>query len=50
MAVLAATARWLAGALRRQSTQVEKNIDALAALLQLNRAERALLLFGTLAR
>jgi len=29
---------------------VEKNIDALAGLLQLNRAERALLLYGTLAR
>jgi hypothetical protein len=29
---------------------VEKNIDALANLLQLNKAERALLLYGTLAR
>ena len=32
------------------STLVEKNIDALAHLLQLNKAERALLLYGTLAR
>ncbi|WP_353094770.1 AAA family ATPase, partial [Methylibium sp.] len=32
------------------STRVEKNIDALAGLLQLNPAERALLLYGTLAR
>jgi ABC-type lipopolysaccharide export system ATPase subunit len=29
---------------------VQKNIDALAGLLQLNPAERALLLYGTLAR
>jgi SpoVK/Ycf46/Vps4 family AAA+-type ATPase len=29
---------------------VEKNIDALSSLLQLNKAERALLLYGTLAR
>jgi SpoVK/Ycf46/Vps4 family AAA+-type ATPase len=29
---------------------VEKNINALAGLLQLNKAERALLLYGTLAR
>jgi SpoVK/Ycf46/Vps4 family AAA+-type ATPase len=37
-------------ALKKQSTLVEKNIDALAGLLQLNKAERALLLYGTLAR
>ena len=37
-------------ALKKQSTLVEKNIDALAGLLQLNQAERALLLYGTLAR
>jgi SpoVK/Ycf46/Vps4 family AAA+-type ATPase len=48
--VLAATGEWLAQALKKQSTLVEKNIDALANLLQLNRAERALLLYGTLAR
>ncbi len=50
LAVLAVTRDWLAHALRKQSTLVEKNIDALAGLLQLNRAERALLLYGTLAR
>jgi SpoVK/Ycf46/Vps4 family AAA+-type ATPase len=50
LSVLAATGEWLAQALKKQSTLVEKNIDALAKLLQLNRAERALLLYGTLAR
>ncbi|MDM0046692.1 ATP-binding protein [Variovorax dokdonensis] len=50
MAVLSVTRDWLTHALRKQSTLVEKNIDALAGLLQLNRAERALLLYGTLAR
>ena len=50
LALLAATGRWLNHALKKQSTLVEKNIDALAGLLQLNRAERALLLYGTLAR
>ena len=47
---LSATGDWLAHALKKQSTLVEKNIDALANLLLLNRAERALLLYGTLAR
>lgn len=50
LSVLAATCDWLGQALKKQSTLVEKNIDALAGLLQLNRAERALLLYGTLAR
>ena len=50
LSVLAATGDWLTHALKKQSTLVEKNIDALANLLQLNRAERALLLYGTLAR
>ena len=50
LSVLGATGDWLARALKKQSTLVEKNIDALASLLQLNRAERALLLYGTLAR
>ncbi|MDO9403754.1 MAG: AAA family ATPase [Polaromonas sp.] len=50
LSVLAATGDWLTHALKKQSTLVEKNIDALAGLLQLNRAERALLLYGTLAR
>ncbi len=49
-AVLKVTGDWLSHSLKRQSTLVEKNIDALAALLQLNQAERALLLYGTLAR
>lgn len=50
LSVLAVTGDWLSQALKKQSTLVEKNIDALAELLQLNRAERALLLYGTLAR
>ncbi len=50
ISVLAVTSEWLNGALKKQSTLVEKNINALAGLLQLNKAERALLLYGTLAR
>ena len=50
LSVLAATGDYLTHALKKQSTLVEKNIDALANLLQLNCAERALLLYGTLAR
>ncbi|MFT4193697.1 ATP-binding protein [Ottowia sp.] len=50
LALLAATGQWLAHTLKKQSTLVEKNIDALSNLLQLNKAERALLLYGTLAR
>ena len=50
LSVLAATGEYLTHALKKHSTLVEKNIDALANLLQLNRAERALLLYGTLAR
>ncbi len=50
LSVLAVTGDWLTQALKKQSTLVEKNIDALAGLLQLNKAERALLLYGTLAR
>lgn len=48
LSVLAATGEWLGQALRKQSTLVEKNIDSLADLLQLNRAERALLLYLSL--
>ncbi len=48
--LLAATCDWLARDLKQRHTQVEQNIDALARLLQLNPAERALLLYGTLAR
>lgn len=50
IAVLSVTGDWLRHSLKRQSTLVEKNINALAGLLQLNKAERALLLYGTLAR
>jgi SpoVK/Ycf46/Vps4 family AAA+-type ATPase len=50
LTVLASTCDWLARRLKKESTLVEKNIDALAGLLQLNPAERALLLYGTLAR
>ncbi|MBC7649389.1 MAG: AAA family ATPase, partial [Vitreoscilla sp.] len=50
LSVLSATGEYLTHALKKQSTLVEKNIGALANLLQLNRAERALLLYGTLAR
>ncbi len=50
LAVLGATADWLDRSLKKESTLVQKNIDALAGLLQLNSAERALLLYGTLAR
>lgn len=50
LSVLAVTGDWLTHALKKHSTLVEKNIDALATLLQLNKAERALLLYGTLAR
>ncbi len=50
LTVLATSCDWLARRLKKESTLVEKNIDALAGLLQLNPAERALLLYGTLAR
>lgn len=50
LTVLATSCDWLARRLKQESTLVQKNIDALAGLLQLNPAERALLLYGTLAR
>jgi SpoVK/Ycf46/Vps4 family AAA+-type ATPase len=50
LTMLAVTGDWLTHALKKHSTLVEKNIEALAGLLQLNKAERALLLYGTLAR
>ena len=50
LAVLGETAEWLEKSLKKESTLVQKNIDSLASLLQLNPAERALLLYGTLAR
>jgi len=50
LSVLTVTGEYLTHALKKHSTLVEKNIDALSGLLQLNKAERALLLYGTLAR
>lgn len=50
LALLAATCEHLDRQLKRESTLVEKNIAALGQLLQLNPAERAILLYGTLAR
>jgi SpoVK/Ycf46/Vps4 family AAA+-type ATPase len=50
LAVLGVTRSWIETQLKKESTLVQKNIDALAGLLQLNPAERALLLYGTLAR
>jgi len=50
MAVLGATNDWLAGSLQGANTLVQKNVELLSGLLQLNAAERALLLYGTLAR
>ncbi|MDP3223176.1 MAG: AAA family ATPase, partial [Rubrivivax sp.] len=50
LTVLATTCDWLARRLKKEGTLVQKNIDSLAGLLQLNPAERALLLYGTLAR
>jgi SpoVK/Ycf46/Vps4 family AAA+-type ATPase len=50
LSVLGASCDWLERRLKKEATLVEKNIDALAGLLQLNPAERALLLYGTLAR
>jgi SpoVK/Ycf46/Vps4 family AAA+-type ATPase len=50
LALLATTSEWLDRQLKQESTLVEKNIAALGALLQLNPAERAILLYGTLAR
>ena len=50
LAVMSATADWLGRQLKRQQALVQKNIDVLSGLLQLNAAERAVLLYGTLAR
>ena len=50
MALLATSNEWLGRELKKESTLVEKNIAALGTLLQLNPAERAILLYGTLAR
>ncbi len=50
LTMLGATSEWLERSLTKESTLVQKNIEALGGLLQLNAAERALLLYGTLAR
>lgn len=50
LALLATTCELLDRQLKQESTLVEKNIAALGNLLQLNPAERAILLYGTLAR
>ena len=50
LALLSCTCDALDRQLRSESTLVEQNIDVLGRLLQLNAAERALLLYGTLAR
>ena len=50
MAVLGSTKDWLETRAKKERTLVEKNIDSLGGLLQLNPAERALLLYGTMAR
>ena len=47
MAMLSATQEWLRRAVKRHSTLVERNINALSSLLQLNKAERAILLNPT---
>ncbi len=50
LTALGSTSDWISKRLKKEHTLVQKNIDALAGLLQLNPAERALLLYGTLAR
>jgi SpoVK/Ycf46/Vps4 family AAA+-type ATPase len=50
LTLLACTCDALEQQLRSESTLVQQNIAALGHLLQLNAAERALLLYGTLAR
>jgi SpoVK/Ycf46/Vps4 family AAA+-type ATPase len=50
LAVLAATGEWLGQRLAAQPSLLETNIAELASVLQLNRAEQALLLYGTLTR
>ncbi len=50
LTALGSTSDFVSKRLKKEHTLVQKNIDALAGLLQLNPAERALLLYGTLAR
>ncbi len=48
--LLATTGEWLHQRLQKTPIQMQQNIDALGTLLQLNPAERALLLYGSLSR
>ncbi|MDO5653275.1 MAG: AAA family ATPase, partial [Brachymonas sp.] len=48
--MLSATAEWLQQSLQKTPIRMQQNIDALGQLLQLNPAERALLLYGSLSR
>lgn len=50
MTVLVTTAAWLDQALAQRPNLLQRNIGILADLLQLNPGEKALLLYGTLAR
>lgn len=50
MAVLGTSNDWLGTSLRGARTLVQDNVELLSGLLQLNPGERALLLYGTLAR
>ncbi|MFM2262533.1 MAG: hypothetical protein RI959_1209 [Pseudomonadota bacterium] len=49
-AVLTTTQQWLARALTTERSALQDNVDTLVELLQLNTGERALLLYGALAR
>jgi SpoVK/Ycf46/Vps4 family AAA+-type ATPase len=49
-AVLTTTQQWLAQVLAPQRSALQDNVDTLAELLSLNPGERALLLYGALAR
>lgn len=50
LTLLATTGEWVQQRLRKRPVEMQKNIDSLGTLLQLNPAERALLLYGALAR
>jgi SpoVK/Ycf46/Vps4 family AAA+-type ATPase len=50
LALLCSSASWLGQRLAAGHTLLHQNIESLGDLLQLNRAERALLLYGTLTR
>jgi SpoVK/Ycf46/Vps4 family AAA+-type ATPase len=50
LCALYATTQWIGQSVKKHDTLVEKNIDKLSLLLNLNPAEKAVLLLGTLAR